>query len=318
MISMLTRAELRVLSALHGPATLKELSGQLGVSRSRLSIIARSLEQKDLIKRQKDGKEILLIPSSSKPLELFHELLTRFPHVDFISLLAGRKLKVIGGMAVEEPRPVWEISLRSNVNRYTVHHVLTELMERLIVGKNERGYFIAERFSLVKEFADEYFRLQNSIKAKSFSHDSVVLWSGVNEFILATGSFKGLAVDSFQLTGLSRFSSYGLGLISSGVYHYYWPSREITLEEVIVHTLAVGVGARELLYVVTILKARGFNAELLRRLAIKFDVLGAVDEIIEYLGGKEKGYPFPSGDEVEELCRQYFGGFGNDNEGKIG
>ena len=127
-----------------------------------------------------------------------------------------------------------------------------------------------------------------------------------------------MAVDSFQLTGPPRFSSYGLSVISGGVYHYYWPSRGITLEEVIVHTLAVGAGARELLYVVTILKVKGFNVERLRRLAIKFDVLGVVDEIIEYLGGKEKGYPFPSRYEVEELCRQYFGGPENDNEGKIG
>jgi len=305
---MLIRAELKVLSSLHKPTSLKELSIQLGISRARLSMITRSLEMKGLIERRREDKKIILLPSNARPLELFHELLAKFPHIDVTSLLAGRNLKVIGGMAVEKPRPAWEIALRVNVNRYTVHHVLSELMERLIVGKNEEGYFITKRFSLIKEFADEYFRLQNSIKAKSFSEDAIVVWSGVNEFILATRSFNGKALDLFQLTGLARFGDFGLSIISPGVYHYYWPSKRITLEEAVVHALAVTEpGTRELLYIVTLLKAKEFNAAKLRRLALKFDVLKVINDIIEYLNGKEKGYPFPSQEEVEELYHQYFG-----------
>ncbi len=315
---MLTRAELKILSALHKPTSLKELSTQLGLSRARLSIIAKSLERKGLIERKREGRKSILLPSNTKPLEVYHELLAKFPHIDFTSLLAGRKLKVIGGMGVEKPRPAWEIALKANVNRYTVHHVLAELMERLIVGKNEEGYFITERFSLIKEFADEYFHLQNSIKAKSFSEDAVVVWSGVNEFILATRSFKGTAWGSFQLTGLSRFGDFGLSIVSAGVYHYYWPSKRITMEEAVVHALAVTEpDTRDLLYIITLLKAKRFSAAKLRHLALKFDVLKIVDEILQYLNGEEKGYPFPSRDEVKELYRQYFGGRENDNKRKI-
>ncbi|WP_251949777.1 helix-turn-helix domain-containing protein [Thermococcus argininiproducens] len=305
---MLTRTELRVLSALHKPTSLRELSAQLGLSRARVSTITRSLEIKGLIERKREGKKIMVLPSSTKPLELFHELLARFPHMNFASLLAGRNLKVIGGMAIEKPRAAWEIALRANVSRYTVHHVLSGLMERLIVGKNEEGYFITKRFSLIKEFANEYFRLQNSIKAKSFSEDATIVWSGVNEFILATRSFNDKTLDLFQLTGLARFGDFGLTIISPGVYHYYWPSKQITLEEAIVHALVVSEpGTRELLYIITLLKAKKFNTAKLRRLALKFDVLEIINEIIEYLNGKEKGYPFPSRREVEEVYHQYFG-----------
>ncbi|WP_297070623.1 winged helix-turn-helix domain-containing protein [Thermococcus sp.] len=314
---MLTRAELRILPALHKPTSLKELSAQLGLSRARLSVIAKSLEEKGLVERRREGREIVLYPSSARALEVYHELSLKFPHIDFTPLLAGRNLKVIGGMAVEKPRPAWEIALRANMNRYTVHHVLAKLMESLIVGKNKEGYFITKRFSLIRDFVDEYFHLQNSIKAKRFSGDALVVWSGVNEFILATRSFKGTAWGSFQLTGLSRFGDFGLNIVSAGVYHYYWPSEGITLEEAAVHALTTTEpGARELLYIITLLRTKGFSVAKLRRLALKFDVLEIVEEIIEYLNGGEKGYPFPSLEEVEELYRQYFEGHKNDNKGE--
>ncbi|NJE09281.1 MarR family transcriptional regulator [Thermococcus sp. M39] len=311
----LTKSELRVLAALKKPKTLKELSAELGLSRATLSVLLHSLERKGLVELTK-GKKLIATPSKVRPVELFHELLVKFPHVDFTRILVGGKLKAIAGMTVERPRPVWEILLKTNLSKPSLHRALNELMERLIVGKNEKGYFIVKRFALVKTFADEYFRLQNFIKAREFSNDAVLVWSGVDELILATSEFKGKSLGNFQLTGLSRFFDYGMSLISPGVYHYYWPSKGLTLEEVVVHTLTIESGARELLYVIALLKARGFNTRRLKRLAVKFDIAPLVEEILEYLKGKEKPYPFPSREEVEELYRQYFGGCGNDNKGK--
>gem|GEM_PF-4664173 len=43
---MLTRAEFKVLSTIHKPTPLRELSTQLGLSRARVSTITRFLETK--------------------------------------------------------------------------------------------------------------------------------------------------------------------------------------------------------------------------------------------------------------------------------
>lgn len=317
----LTKAELKILLTLENPITLSELAHKLDLSKSRLSTLLHSMSNKGLI--EFEGKKPILIKSAkNKANELLNSI---FPVTsrqltlrdkDMLSVLTGNRLKVLAALEVEKPQPPWLLQLKANVSRATLHRVLNQLMEKLIVGKTLEGYFISERFASLKAFADEYFYLQNSIKAKEFNPNASVVWSGVEELILVSGTFKGKNLDSFQLTGLARFSDFGLPLISSGVYHYYWPARELGLEEVVVHTLTLGKDARELLYIITLLKGRSFDERKLKKLGAKFGVSDTVEEVLEYLQGMDKSYPFPSRKEVEELCRQYFGGCDNDNKGK--
>lgn len=306
----LTKAELKTLLAIEEPIPMAELANKLGLSKGTLSTLLHSLEKKGLV--ELEGKKPMIIkPAENKALQLLRRIATDFPHVN-LEVLTGSSLKVVSALDVK-PQPLWLIQLKANVGRATLHRVLNQLMEKLIVGKKEGGYFINERFVPFKAFADEYFYLQNSIKAREFDPNAPVVWSGVEELILATGTFKGKRVGEFQLTGLARFSDFGLPLISSGVYHYYWPARELSLEDVVVHTLTLGKDARELLYTIVLLKGKGFDERKLKRLAAKFGVSDTVEEVLEYLRGANKPYPFPSREEVEELCRQYFGGSCDDN-----
>jgi len=322
----LTKAELKVLLAIEGPITLSELARRLDLSKSTLSALIRSLERKGLV--ELEGKKPMVIkPAKNKAVEFLNSILPvtyrqlmlnpPLQGRDILSVLSGNRLKVLAALEVEKPQPLWLIQLKANVSRATLHRVLNGLMEKLIVGKKEEGYFISGRFALFKAFADEYFYLQNSIKAREFDPNASVVWSGVEELILATGTFRGKSLGDFQLTGLSRFSDFGLPLISAGIYHYYWPARELSLEEVVVHTLTLGKDARELLYTIVLLKGKGFDERKLKRLAAKFGVSDTVEEVLEYFRGANKPYPFPSMEEVEELCRQYFGGSCDDNEGKV-
>jgi len=310
----LTKAELKILLTLENPTTLSELARKLGLSKGRLSTLLHSLEKKGLVELE-GKKPVVVKPARNKVIELLNAIFpvtarslilnpnTPLRGRDIIGVLTGNSLKVLAALEVEKPQPIWLIQMKANVSRATLHRVLNQLMERLIVGKKQDGYFISERFSLFKAFADEYFYLQNSIKAREFDPNASVVWSGVEEFILATGTFKGKSVGDFQLTGLARFSDFGLPLISSGVYHYYWPAQSLTLEEVVVHALTLGRDARELLYTVVLLRAKGFDEEGLRKLAAKFGVSDTVEEVLEYLRGEDKPYPFPSREEVEELCQ---------------
>ncbi len=322
----LTKAELKTLLAIDEPTTLKELSCKLGLSKGRLSTLLRSLEKKGLVELE-GKKPVVVRPARNKAIELLNAIFptTVRPLIlnpsplrgrDIIGVLTGNSLKVLAALEVEKPQSLWLIQMKANVSRATLHRVLNRLMEGLIVGKKKEGYFISERFSLFKAFADEYFYLQNSIKAREFDPNASVVWSGVEEFILATGTFRGKSFDDFQLTGLARFSDFGLPLISAGVYHYYWPAKSLALEEVVGHALTLGRDARELLYTVVLLGAKGFDESRLKKLAAKFGVSNTVEEVLEYLHGEDKPYPFPSREEVEELCRQYFGGCDDDNEGK--
>ncbi|HIH73335.1 MAG TPA: MarR family transcriptional regulator [Thermococcaceae archaeon] len=303
----LTKGEVKVLTHVKGGKTLKELSNELGLSKGYLSTILHSLERKGLVVFE--GKKPLIIkPAENKVMIIFRLVQKSFSYLPLDELLSGGNLKVLSALKVETPQPLWLLLLRANVSRATLYRALKELRERLIVGKREEGYFLVERFAPLKTFADEYFYLQNSMKAMEFDPNATLVWSGVEEMILATTTFKGKSVDGFQLTGLARFSDYGIPLISSGIYHYYWPAEELSLEDVVVHTLVSLYGARELLYVIVLLKTHPFDKKKLQMLATKFEVINTLNDILEYLTGKKKAYPFPSEEEVKELCNQYFGG----------
>lgn len=296
----LTKAELKVLLAIEEPITMTELAHRLDLSKGTLSPIVNSLAKKNLV--EVEGKKPMVVrPANNKASHILRSIMLKYPHIKVEDILTGNRLKVLAALEVEKPQPLWLVQLKANVSRSTLHRVLNELMERLIVGKKREGYFISERFAPFKAFADEYFYLQNSIKAREFDSNASLVWSGVEELILATGTFKGKSLGDFQLTGLARFSDFGLPLISSGVYHYYWPARGLTLEEVIVHTLMLGRDARELLYAIVLLRGKGFDEGKLKRLAAKFGVSGTVEELLEYLKGMNKPYPLPSREEVEEF-----------------
>ncbi|NJE04105.1 MarR family winged helix-turn-helix transcriptional regulator [Thermococcus sp. MV11] len=313
----LTKAELRVLLAVEEPITMTELASKLGLSKGTLSALLHSLEGKGLV--ELEGKKPMVVkPAENRVNHLLRSIKLGYPHVKMEDILTGSRLKVLSALEVEKPQPFWLVQLKANVSRATLHRVLNGLMEPLVVGRKKEGYFVSERFAPFKAFADEYFYLQNSIKAKELDPNASVVWSGVEELILATSSFKGKSVGEFQLTGLARFADFGLPLISSGVYHYYWPGQKLSLEEVIVHALKLGRDTRGLLYSIVLLRGKGFDERKLKRLAAKFDVSDIVGELLEYLSGVDKPYPFPSREEVEELCRQYFGGSRDDNKGEAG
>ncbi|ASJ03814.1 hypothetical protein A3L09_10675 (plasmid) [Thermococcus profundus] len=311
----LTKSELKVLLALDEPMTLKELAEKLNLSKPTLSVTISSLERKGLIERQ-SKKPLTIKPANNKATQLLKRIKTEYSHLNLEKLLSGNYLKTLAALKVETPQPPWLLQLKANVSRPTLHRILNELMEHLIVGKTKEGYFLNERFALLKAFAEEYFWLENTLKVEEFDPSATVVWSGVGELILTTKKFKGKSVGEFQLTGLARFSDFGLPLISSGVYHYYRPAREISLEEVVVHTLRLGSDTRELLYASALLRGVSFDEKKLRKLAAKFEVSDVVDDLLEFLKGVPKHYPFPSREEVEELWRQYFGGHKYDHQRK--
>ncbi|WP_206204310.1 hypothetical protein [Thermococcus sp. LS1] len=153
-------------------------------------------------------------------------------------------------------------------------------------------------------------KLQNSIKAREFSGDSALIWSGVGEFILATEKYLGKDIGDFHLTGVERFGDFGMELVGTGRYHYYYSekAKNLSLEEVVVHALLVEFGPRTILYSTVLLLAHRdkIGRKKLFELGMKYDV--DVEGLLEYLKGKGvKRYPYPSMEEVRETFKMYFG-----------
>ncbi|AGK60099.1 hypothetical protein Asulf_00063 [Archaeoglobus sulfaticallidus PM70-1] len=307
---MLSRMEVTLLLKLSRERTISQLAKELDISIYRASTLVTSLERKGLVKTGKKGKHKRVSPSDAKPAELFRRLTHKFSHMPLEVILSGKTLALLA--VLKAPLGAHEICLRSNLSRSTFYHIVDRLSSYGILGKRkkERKYFLIERYRLFHEFAKEFCDLQNSIKAREFSQDSAVVWGGVGEFILSTREYRGKKAGNFHLTGVERFGDFGLDLIGTGQYHYYYSEKvkELSLENIVTHALLIDFSPRTILYSAVLLLAHRdkISERKLFELGKKYDV--SVKNLLGLLEGKEAGrYPYPSIKEVEETFRAYFG-----------
>ncbi|NJE26446.1 transcriptional regulator [Thermococcus sp. MV5] len=308
-MSTISKMEVSVLLKLRNEKTVNELANELGLSPCRTSTLVASLERKGLVKTEKRGKYKQVSLSDTKPAELFRRVVSDFTHMPLDEILSGKNISLLAVLN-DVPLSVYELCIKSNLPRSTFYHVIGRLSNYGIIGKKNGKYFLMDRYRLFHEFAKEFYEMQNSIKAREFSADSAVVWSGVEEFVLSTSEYKGKDVGNFHLTGLERFSDFGMELIGTGQYHYYYSEnvKKLSPEEIVMHALLIDFNPRTILYSIVLLLAYRdkISQEKLFKLGRKYDV--RVSELLEYLEGKEvKKYPYPSMEEVKEIFKMYFG-----------
>ncbi|WP_297067293.1 helix-turn-helix domain-containing protein [Thermococcus sp.] len=305
----LSKMEVRVLLKLNGEKTISELASELGLSIYRTSVLVASIKRKGLAKTEKRGRYKIVSLSEAKPAEIFKRLTSKFGHMPLDEILSGRNLALLA-VLMDIPLSAHELCIKSNLSRSTFYHVINKLSNYGFIGEKDGKYFLIERYRLFHEFAKEFYELQNSIKAREFSRDSALIWSGVGEFILLTREYKGKDFGNFHLTGLGRFRDFGVDLIGTGQYHYYYSEKtgKLSLEEIIVHALLIDFSPRMILYSTVLLLAYKdrIDQKKLFEFGRKYDV--RVSELLKYLEGKEvKKYPYPSMEEVKEIFKMYFG-----------
>jgi len=307
-MNSLSKIEVGVLLKLREGKTITELANELSLSIYRTSTLVASLKRKGLVKTEKRGKYKITSLRETKPAELFRKLASRFGHMPLDSILSGKNLPLLAVLR-DTPLSAHELCIKGNLPRSTLYYVLNRLSNYGIIGERDGRYFLVERYRLFHEFAREFYELQNSIKAREFSGDAVVVWSGVGEFILSTRKYRGKDVRNFHLTGLERFGDFGVELIGTGRYHYYYSEKaeELSLEEVILHALLIDFSPRTILYSIVLLLAyKRINQKKLFNLGRKYGV--SVGELLEYLKGREvRKYPYPPMEEVREIFKMYFG-----------
>ncbi|WP_258083278.1 helix-turn-helix domain-containing protein [Thermococcus thermotolerans] len=305
----LSKMEVKLLLKLEREKAVTKLANELGLSIYRTSALVTSLERKGLVKAEKRGKYKIVSLSETKPAELFRKLTFRFGHMPLDEILSGKNLTLLA-VIKRTPLGAYELCIKGNLPRSTLYHVIDKLSDYGVIGKKDEGYFLMGRYEPFHEFAEEFYELQNSIKAREFSGDSALVWSGVEEFILSTREYGGKDVGNFHLTGVGRFGDFGVELIGTGWYHYYYSEKvkNISLEEVVVHALLVDFEPRTILYSIVLLLSHKdkIDRKKLFELGMKYNV--DVEVLLKYLKGKGvKRYPYPSMKEVRETFKMYFG-----------
>lgn len=282
---MLTKRELRVLSALDGQMSVSELAEATGLARSHTSETVAELASKELVRKQRDGKRTVVRAERVEPVEIFRDVVHRHPHVDFSELLHGKALRVL--YCLDSPATVAEIAERADEHRNTVHRVVKRLQTRGIVGKNAGTYRLNEEFEKLSAFARALSSHYNAIRTPVTSW--TVIWETLDEFLIQTE--QDVDDPAFRLTGPRKFADFGVPLVATNRRQYFYSERKETLtpEDVVCHTLLVDDSARYRSYCLLLVLNADVDREALRSRARHYGVASTIDELLEYVDTRGEG-----------------------------
>ena len=302
---MLRESELRALQALQQEMSITELAAALDCSTNYASEIISSLEKEDLVYTRRDGKEKRVKPVKNQAVKLFQRLAQTHSHIDFPDLISGKAIPLL--YYLDTDRTVAELAEKTGNYRNTVNRVLKQLLNRGILRKQDTQYRLNDEFQILHDFSREYIHHVHRRTVAEYTHDFTILWESLDEFLIQTGDL--INHDSFVKTGPSRFQQHGLPLVTTGASYYFYSEdvQELTVEDLICHTLLIEESTRYQTYCLLLIQMENLESGRLLEVAEKYDVEKRVKQLIDYLdtSGDEKSPSLPSWEEFQSAAADY-------------
>ncbi|TKX36660.1 helix-turn-helix domain-containing protein [Halorubrum sp. CGM4_25_10-8A] len=302
---MLRRIELEVLATIDRGDTISELATKLNHSESYLSRGVGDLVEKRLVYTERDGRRKRVVPSDSRAVELYQDLVRQYSHIDFPELLTGKALQVL--YYLDEPRTVAEIAEQSDNYRNTVNRVLKRFRDRGLVGTDDGRYDFNADFDRLHEFARQLTHHLHRQRLEAVASKGTILWEDYDEF-LAQAETE-IDANGFHETGLARFASFDLQFLLTD-HRYYVYSEEpdaLSPAELCCHTLLVDDGSRYRSYCLLLLSHVDVDEDDLRTQAAKYDLEDELNALLRYLEthGDVRDDCLPEWDEFQKLATEY-------------
>jgi len=285
---VLRRIELEVLATVERGDTISDLASKLGHSESYLSRAVIGLRDKGLVYTERDGRRKRVIPSNSRAVEVYQDLVRQHSHIDFPELLTGKALEVL--YYLDQPRTVSEIAGRTDNYRNTVNRVFKRLRDRGLVGTDSGQYDFNGDFDRLHEFARELVHHLHRQHLESVAPYGTILWEDHDEFLAQTESE--IEMDHFHETGLARFAGFGLQfLLTRHRYYLYCEGVEtVSPAELCCHTLLIDDDSRHRSYCLLLLSHVDVDEDALQEQAAKYGLEDEIDAL--HVGNSDLLYIF--------------------------
>jgi len=302
---VLRRIELEVLETVERGDTISEIATKLDHSESYISRAIEGLVDKGLVYTERDGRRKRVIPSDSRAVEVYQDLVRQHSHIDFPELLTGKAFEIL--YYLNQPRTVSEIADQTDNYRNTVNRVLKRLRDRGLVSTDNSHYDFNADFDRLNEFARELTHHLHRKSLEAVAPIGTILWENHDEFLVQTETE--IDIKNFHETGLSRFAAFDLQfLLTRRCYYFY--SEEINAvspAELCCHTLLIDNGSRYRSYCLLLLTHVNINENTLADRAIKYSLEDEISALIRYLEtqGAVKADRLPEWSEFQELAADY-------------
>ncbi|MDR5673603.1 MarR family transcriptional regulator [Halalkaliarchaeum sp. AArc-GB] len=302
---MLRRIELEVLATVERGDTISEIATKLDHSESYLSRAVTDLVEKSLVYTERDGRRKRVVPSDSRAVEVYQDLVRQHSHIDFPELLTGKAFEVL--YYLDQPRTVSEIADKSNNYRNTVNRVLKRLRDRGLVGTDDSRYDFNADFDRLNEFARELTHHLHRQSLEAVAPNGTILWEDHDEFLAQTETE--VDAENFHETGLARFAAFDLQFLLTRHRYYLYSedAAKISPAELCCHTLLIDDDSRHRSYCLLLLTSVDIDENDLREQAVKYGLEDEIDALLRYLetqGGIEVDR-LPEWSEFQKLAADY-------------
>lgn len=299
---MLVGSDMRILSALNIPTSITELSEITEYSVSYTSERVAHLQNLELVtlNRRERYKEVRALPTTV--LETYKELTTRHSHIDFPSLISPSMLKVC--WFLDKPITVAQIKPYLKLRRRRIYQLLEKLQSRGFIKKKKSKFVITDRMKELVRFAktviDHKHRVESPIQR--------IVWSSPHEYLLALVNESNTNKKNYQLTGIQRFSDYGLDFFTNKPTYFYSEIRDtLTPVDIISHALIVEADTRNMSYCALLMIAEDVSHTELKKASIYYGIEETADTLIKFVEtkGKTRTENLPEWQEIRKLAEQY-------------
>ncbi|WP_458190548.1 MarR family transcriptional regulator [Haladaptatus sp. NG-WS-4] len=313
---MLTKAELAVIDALSTgrEATAAELATDTEYSQAHLYDVLDELLEAGLVAERRGLNNQRQVHLADHPVvEAYRTLQSELSHVEWIDLLSPATLRVC--WYLDEPCRVSEIAERLAITRQGVHKALSPLKHRAMLSSSGPEYALSEDLSPLLAFARAVVQHEHRSRARAVAPSATVEWCDPKRALVRVQTAADTqaleAVSDWQLTGLARFSEYGLQFFLAGEpAFWYAPDEELTPADVVCHTLVLDNGSRRVSYAMLLIEKLDIDRETLTETAQWYDLDTAVAAMCRPLQGEfdaseESPVILPSEAEFTALKEQY-------------
>ncbi len=308
---MMGEAHLRVLDALTEDQSITTLHEQTGYSMGRVHEVVEELEQNGLVvtKRRNRNRRVASATETAV-FRAYRRLQSQHSHIDFPELLSRRTLHVC--WFLDQPRKVSEIADRLPITRQRVYQLLAPLQERAMLTKDGTQYKIADDLTNLVEFARAFVDHEHAHRVREYAPSAVVLWSTPAEALVSVESKQDreqlVDTDNGAVSGLARYEEYGLTFFGANQPPVFYSEldTEITVEQLVCHTLVAKTDSRRTSYALLLLTTTAFDEDRLRATATEYGVTGLIEDMLSFLHGEPTSSEYiPNTRDIEALKQQY-------------
>ena len=238
----LSKNDIRALALIVGseePINSRILLGELGFRRETVSRLLTHLEDQGLVERR--GREVIL--ASTSPAETFKKLYYSHRASPLQEILSLRRVELLAKLD-QTPKGLEALATETGIPSDTLYGYLKGFLRMGVVKRSKEGksHLYSFNYILWPELKDFVTALLEYQALRLVPREALLLKSYGDSVL-----FKSIRPQDAMPTSFSAYGEYGIDL-NLRDYYYILPKRELSIEDVFIHSLDSAEDLRQRLF----------------------------------------------------------------------